>query len=157
MEVARIVELLKERFGEALVEEHLEVVDPWIEVRREALVEICRFLRDDPRLEFNQLMCLSGVHVKDDLLWSVCHVFSYTHRHRLGLKVVLGTGDNHCPTLTGIWPAADWHERESYDLVGIVYDGHPDPRRILCPEDWVGHPLRKDYVTPSTYNGMPLD
>jgi NADH-quinone oxidoreductase subunit C len=156
MNVTTICENLKAAFPDAIQEEFLDVVDPWIKVSRESLVELCTYLRDNQDMQFNQLMCLSGVHTKDKELWNVLHVYSSVHRHRIGLKVVMTEEDNHCPSVSCIWATADWHERESYDLVGIIYDNHPDLRRILLEDDWEGHPLRKDYKTPDSYNGMPL-
>jgi NADH-quinone oxidoreductase subunit C len=157
VDVNQITSILNETCPGVVKSEHLEEASPWLEIGREGLPSICRALRDDQRLACNQLMCLSGVHTADGELWSVLHVFSSTHRHKLGLKVVLHVDDPHCPSVADIWPTADWHEREAYDMVGIVYDGHPDLRRILCPDDWEGHPLRKDYQAPTTYNGMQLD
>ena len=84
----------------------------------------------------------------------VYHLFSYEHRHKFVLKVHLPREGAHVPTVEGTWAVANWHEREAYDLFGIVFDGHSDLRRILLPDDWVGHPLRKDWVDPDFYNGM---
>ncbi len=88
----------------------------------------------------------------------------WTKRHAFCVKVKVACDDPHIPSVAEVWPTADWHEREAYDLMGIIFDGHPDsvdgpdgthPRRILCPDDWVGHPLRKDYVFPMEYDGIP--
>jgi NADH-quinone oxidoreductase subunit C len=155
-----IIRHVRAALPEAIREEHSEAFCPWILVERAQLRALATLLRDDPELAFNQLMCLSGVHVpgpEGDMLWSVLHLFSQRFGHKLGVKVVLDSADPVCPTVSDLWPTADWHEREAYDMVGIRYEGHPDLRRILCPDDWEGHPLRKDYVTPATYNGMPLD
>lgn len=160
MEFAALVQHICQALPEAVLEEHAEAFSPWILVERGQLGALALLLKDDPALAFDQLMCLSGVHAPaadGDRLESVVHLFSSRHRHKLGLKVVLDSADPLCPSLAGVWPAADWHEREAFDMVGIRYEGHPDLRRILCPDDWEGHPLRKDYVTPATYNGMPLD
>lgn len=163
MDFAALVQHIRAALPEAVLEEHPEAFSPWILVRREDLPALALLLRDDPALDFNQLMCLSGAHAPaaatggGDSLWNVLHLFSSRLGHKLGLKVVLDTADPACPSVAGVWATADWHEREAYDMVGIVYTGHPDLRRILCPDDWAGHPLRKDYVAPATYNGMPLD
>lgn len=160
MDFAALVQHLRAAMPEAVLEEHPEAFSPWILVRREALGQMALLLRDDPALAFNQLMCLSGAHApgaEGDRLWNVLHLYSTRHGHKLGLKVVLDAADPACPSVADVWATADWHEREAYDMVGITYTGHPDLRRILCPDDWQGFPLRKDYVAPATYNGMPLD
>ncbi len=93
------------------------------------------------------LHCLSGVDWPD-YFESVYHLWSMTHKHWTVLKVRMSKDEPKVPTMTHLWPAADWHEREAYDLFGIQYEGHPDLTRILLPDEWEGHPLRKDYVYP---------
>lgn len=117
-------------------------------VAREQIVELCRFLKTAPGLEFNMLADLSGVDrgPEEEPRFEVnYHLLSLTKNHRLRLKVLLNDEDAHVPTVVNVWRTASWHERETYDLIGVVFDGHPDLRRILMPEDAVGHPLRKDY------------
>ena len=115
-------------------------------VSKERIVEVCRFLRDDPDLAFDYLSDLSGVDYpkREKRFEVVYHLYSISKGHRLRLKVEVGEGEA-VPTMTGIWRTADWHEREAYDLLGIPFEGHPDLRRILLPDDWEGHPLRKEY------------
>ncbi len=132
------------------------------------LVEICTFLRDDPRLRFDLLNCISGVdYLETDPkkvakagfephLEVVYHLSSFTHRHRFVVKLILPRWKDNVegqlpevPTVSHVWSAADWHERETYDMYGIVFTGHPDLRRILLAEDWEGYPLRKDYEYPA--------
>lgn len=125
--------------------------DAWTEVVVPAklLKDVARFVRDDERLQLNFLSSLSGVDNQDDGLQAVYHLISIpAGRPQLIIKVnAEGGRDNaHVPSVVDIWPTANWHEREAWDLVGIRFDGHPDLRRILLREDWVGHPLRKDYV-----------
>lgn len=117
-------------------------------VPREQIVELCRFLKTAPGLEFNMLADLSGVDrgPEEEPRFEVnYHLLSLTKTHRLRLKVLLNDEDAHVETVTNVWRTANWHERETYDLVGVIFDGHPDLRRILMPDDAVGHPLRKDY------------
>jgi len=117
-------------------------------VPREHIVAVCSFLKSAPGAEFNFLADLCGVDrgVEEEPRFEVnYHLFSTTKSHRLRLKVLLSEDDVHVPTVTGVWRTANWHERETYDLVGIVFDGHPDLRRILLPDDWQGHALRKDF------------
>ena len=111
----------------------------------ESLLDICRFLKDEA--EFDLLLSCAGVdwpkRPADERFESVYHLYSTHHHQYLVLKIT--ARHEHSPSLTPVWPAADWHERETYDLMGIQYDGHPNLSRILMPSDWLGYPLRKDY------------
>jgi NADH-quinone oxidoreductase subunit C len=149
-----VYERIKARFPEA-VTQVVETADPFAVIRRDAILKVCAFLRDDPELAFDFLSCLSGV---DDgkTLRVVYHLYSIRRNQNAVLKVDVGRDDPRTPSVVNVWPTADWHEREAYDLLGIRFDGHPDLRRILLPEDWEGHPLRKDYEFPEEYQGMPL-
>jgi NADH-quinone oxidoreductase subunit C len=126
-----------------------------IRVPREALIETARRLQGESDLNFDALMCLSGVDRATELE-VVYHLCSMRFRHRVTLRCVVAKDDPVIPSVCSIWPAADWHEREAWDLIGIRFAGHPDFRRILCPDDWEGHPLRKDYAMPVSYHGIPL-
>ncbi len=164
---------LKQRFGDKITGSNLEAIDPWIEVSPAGLREVCLYLRDEPSLRFNYLNCVSGVdYFEPDakkaakVTWQphtevVYHLWSLPNKVSLVLKVMLPRWKNdivgeipEVPTVSDIWPTADWHEREVYDLSGIRFLGHPNLRRILCPEDWVGYPLRKDYEQPLEYHGI---
>lgn len=125
--------------------------DDWTEVVVPAalLKDVARFVRDDERLKLNFLSSLSGVDYRDAGLQVVYHLISIpAGRPKLIMKVnAEGGRDNaHVPSVVDIWPTANWHEREAWDLLGIRFDGHPNLKRILLREDWIGHPLRKDYV-----------
>jgi NADH-quinone oxidoreductase subunit C len=117
-------------------------------VPRDKIVELCSYLKTAPDFEFNFLADLCGVDrgPEEEPRFEVnYHLFSTTKHHRLRLKVVLTDDDPHVATVTGVWRTANWHERETYDLLGIVFDDHPDLRRILLPDEWEGHALRKDF------------
>ena len=117
-------------------------------VPREHIVAICSHLKSAPETRFDFLADICGADrgVEEEPRFEVnYHLFSTTKHHRLRLKVVLNEDDAHVPTVTEVWRTANWHERETYDLFGIVFDGHPDLRRILLPDDWQGHALRKDF------------
>jgi NADH-quinone oxidoreductase subunit C len=140
----------------ALQREHLAWANEVIEalgettiiVPREHIVAVCTFLKTAPGLEFNFLADVCGFDrgPEEEPRFEVnYHLFSTTRHHRIRLKVVLSEVDAHVPTVTGVWRTANWHERETYDLFGVVFDGHPDLRRILLPDDWQGHALRKDF------------
>lgn len=112
------------------------------------IVDVCNALKTGPDAKFDFLADLCGVDrgVEEEPRFEVnYHLFSTTKHHRLRLKVVLNENSVHLPTVTGVWRTANWHERETFDLLGIIFDGHPDLRRILLPEDWQGHALRKDF------------
>jgi NADH-quinone oxidoreductase subunit C len=117
-------------------------------VPREQIVAICHYLKATPEFAFNLLADLCGVDrgPEEEPRFEVnYHLFSTTKFHRLRLKVLLHEEDAHVPTVTGVWRTANWHERETFDLFGVIFDGHPDLRRILLPDDWQGHALRKDF------------
>lgn len=122
-----------------------------VHLRREHIARVCRVFRDDPALRFELLSSVSGVDylaregADGRRLHSVYHLTSMTFRRRIRLEVAVSTADPHIPSVTAVYPTADWQERETWDLHGIVYDGHPSLTRIMMPDDWDGHPQRKDY------------
>nr|WP_042182536.1 NADH-quinone oxidoreductase subunit C [Kibdelosporangium sp. MJ126-NF4]CEL15046.1 NADH-ubiquinone oxidoreductase chain C [Kibdelosporangium sp. MJ126-NF4]CTQ93358.1 NADH-ubiquinone oxidoreductase chain C (EC 1.6.5.3) [Kibdelosporangium sp. MJ126-NF4] len=125
-------------------------------VAREHLVKICQTLRDEPALKFEFCASVSGVDYGVDVpqrLHSVYHLQSMTYRRRVRLEVAVDVEDAHVPSVVGVYPTADWQEREAWDMYGIVYDGHPALTRILMPDDWDGHPQRKDYPL----GGIPVE
>jgi NADH-quinone oxidoreductase subunit C len=140
----------------ALQREHPEWITEVIEafgevtvvVPREHIVNVCSFLKTASDARFNFLADLCGADrgPEEEPRFEVnYHLFSTSLYHRLRLKVLLNEDDVHVPTVTGVWRTANWHERETYDLVGVIFDGHPDLRRILLPDDWQGHALRKEF------------
>jgi NADH-quinone oxidoreductase subunit C len=167
------IDRLKRQFGDGIRGVNVEAIDPWIEVAPEALVEVARYLRDEPDLRFTFLNCITGVdYFEPDPKKAskagfephtevVYHLWSFQSKSNLVLKVILPRWQNdepgqlpEVPSVAGVWSTANWHEREVYDLSGVYFVGHPDLRRILCPEDWEGHPLRKDYEMPLEYHGI---
>lgn len=155
MDAAAIHGLLQARFGAAAGECRTTAKQPWIAVNPGAIVDVCRFLRDEPELGFDCLSNQTGVdYASEGLLQVVYHLYSYVHRHAIVVKVDVPRDAPELPSVVGVWPAADWLEREIYDLIGVTFTGHPDLRRLLMPEDWVGHPLRKDFVEPESYHGI---
>jgi NADH-quinone oxidoreductase subunit C len=155
MTTAEVHEKLSAKFGEK-IGELSEGVDPSCIVATDAIEEICRWLADEPGLELKSLMCLSSTD-DGEKLGVVYNLHSMTHQNRITLKVELtDREDPHVPTVSSVFGTAEWHEREAYDMMGIVFDGHPDLRRILCPEDWEGWPLRKDYKVQETYRGLKV-
>lgn len=154
METKEIFDYLSTLFPE--LELQLDEEVPCIIVPREGIRDVALQVRDDEALRFDTLMCLSGVDGGDGTLLAVYHLHSMPLGHKLTLKVVVQADDAHIPTVEKVWRIADWHEREAYDLIGIIFDGHRDLRRILLPYDWEGYPLRKDYEVPEFYNGMKV-
>jgi NADH-quinone oxidoreductase subunit C len=171
MKIEEIHQRLVSKFGDAIRDLKVGVIDPWIEIAPTAIAEVASYLKSDPDLKFESLNDLTGAdwletdpkkknpcepHVE-----VVYHLYSYSLKHRCKLKVKLPRWKNgvagdlpQVPSVAHVWPVADWHEREAYDLVGIYFTNHPNLRRILCPEDWEGHALRKDYEFPLEYHGV---
>ena len=117
-------------------------------VPRSSIVEVCAHLKSAPGFEFDMLSDLTGVDrgPEEEPRFEVNYqLFSTKRYHRMRLKVLLNQEDAHVQTVTGVWRTANWHERETFDLMGVRFDGHPDLRRILLPDDWQGHALRKDF------------
>ena len=137
---------LKEKFPELILETVEFRGELTIVVKREDIVPVCNFLRDDPELSFNFLSDLCGAdHMGRKPRFDVVyHLYSIDKKHRVRLKVEVEEGEN-VPTVTSVWSNANWFEREVFDMFGVKFDNHPDLRRILMPEDWEGHPLRKDF------------
>jgi NADH-quinone oxidoreductase subunit C len=173
MKIQDIHDRLNQTFQRWLVGKNFEAIDPWIEIKAEGLPEIAQFLRDEPDLRFDLLHCITAVDYFEpdakkaaQVEWQphvemIYHLSSMTHRHRLVLKFNLPRWlddvEGRLPevqSVSGVWRTAEWHEREVFDLMGITFPGNADLRRILCAEDWVGHPLRKDYVPPAEYHGI---
>jgi NADH-quinone oxidoreductase subunit C len=147
-----IVQRLRDRFGPALVETHAQHGDTTVVVERGALADLLRTCRDEPALGFDVLMDLTAVDYlkypgrEDGPRFEVVyHLYSLAHNHRIRVKVRVDEDDAVVPTAVGLWPIADWLEREVWDMFGVRFAGHPDLRRLLLYEEFVGHPLRKDY------------
>jgi len=143
---------LQRRFGDAIVETHEQRGDATAVVARAAILTVLTHCRDDVALAFDVLMDLTAVDYlrypgrEDGPRYEVVyHLYSIAHNHRLRLKVRLDEDDATVPTAVALWPIANWLEREVWDMFGVRFDGHPDPRRLLMYEEFVGHPLRKDY------------
>lgn len=174
MGIQEILKRLTAEFGsEVILESNSESLDPWIVVAPAHISKVAAFLKNDPALRFNSLCDLTGVdYFEPDSklaakfpfephLEVVYHILSIPFRHRLKMKVKLPRWKDgvegqlpELPTVSDVWAIANWHEREAYDLVGINFIGHPNLVRILCVDDWVGHPLRKDYEFPLEYHGV---
>jgi NADH-quinone oxidoreductase subunit C len=144
---------VKERFPGKVLEVIEKGPDPFIVVDPAALVDVCQFLHEDAETSFDCLSNQSGVDYKDRIE-VVYHLFSYSKRHQAVLKVKLPRETPQVHTLESIWKSANWMEREIFDLLGVNFEGHSDLRRLLMPEDWEGHPLRKDFVEPKEYHGI---
>lgn len=143
-----------------------------IEIHPDSIIPVCSFLASDHRTQADSLSLLSGIDnangkkVKQDdgieiesgaTLSVIYHLESFTLKNLCVLRVTVPAEDARVPSVTSVWKAADWHEREAYDLIGIQFEGHSDMRRILMPYDWeFGHPLRKDYKNPEFYQGMKV-
>ena len=155
MEAKEVYDRLEQRFPGKVSAFKGDVFNPYLSVEAQAILDVCGYLRDEPELRFEVLSDLTALDLpKDSMLQVVYHLYSYAHRHQIVLKANLQREEPHISTVEGIWKAANWMEREVFDLFGVVFDGHSDLRRILLPEDWIGYPLRKDYVEQEEYDGI---
>ena len=155
MDSSEIHSRLRTKMGAALLDANDSAKDPFVVVDAADLAGTCLFLRDDEDLRFDSLSNLSGVDYRaDGVIELVYHLYSYEHRHWAILKVRVPRDEPVVSTVENVWKAANWLEREIYDLLGVVFEGHSDLRRLLMPEDWIGHPLRKDFVEPEEYHGI---
>jgi NADH-quinone oxidoreductase subunit C len=151
-----IVRTLEERFPGKISQALPDDRHPRIHVDAPDWREIAEFVVRDPGLRLDWLQCLSGVdYVADNKMACVYDLWSFEHRHMIAIKVLTPRDAPSIPSVADLWSAADWHEREAFDMFGIDFPGHPDLRRILCADDWEGFPLRKDYQFPREYHGIP--
>ncbi len=159
MKAEEIFDKLKGELGEAAVFDFHPTgadKDPWFQVDPYGIEAVAVKMKTDPDLHFDYLECITGIDFPDDKkIHVVYHVYSYAKKHRIVMKALLDRDDPALPTLCNVWPAANWQERECFDLLGVLFDGHPDLRRLLLPDDWEGHPLRKDYAEADEYHGIP--
>ncbi len=151
-----VFEKLKTKFPDAVLAKEETKPDASIKIEPSRIKDILSYLKDE--LKFETLGCISGVdYPKLPAICVVYHPTSYTHKMIVPLKAYLPrTESPEIPSVTSLFKGANWLERETFDMLGVNFTGHPDQRRILCPEDWKGSPLRKDFVTPDCYNGMPV-
>lgn len=160
MTFSEITNLLTAEFGTD-IQANTQNSQPYLIVPAHQLVAICQFLRDEDRLFFDLLACVTGIDngVEANTVEVVYNLTSIPYAHDLMLKVIVPRNTNSSklpsvPSVAHLWRTADWHERETFDLVGIQFENHPDLRRILLPTDWEGHPLRTDYKEQELYHGI---
>ena len=143
----KVLDALKKKFGKAILDTASQHGDEIAYIDRKKLIDVATWLRDDKAMAFDcPVFCTAIDKLGDEPRFEVCYQLrSQTHRHRLRIKVSLEEDDVTMPSLAGIWPAFNWLERECYDMYGIQFENHPDLRRIYMYDEFVGHPLRKDY------------
>ena len=170
---AAFLEQLQAAIPDGVVGQNLDAIDPWVEVSADGLLAVCRWLKDQSPVPFDSVQCITAVDwFQPDpkkaakVSWDphvelVYHLWNTVAKASLVLKVNVPRWKDdvagrlpEVPSVACVWRGADWHEREVFDLSGVRFVGHPDFRRILCPEDWEGYPLRKDYEMPLEYHGI---
>ncbi|MTA84596.1 MAG: NADH-quinone oxidoreductase subunit C [Actinobacteria bacterium] len=147
-EVADELERAYPLFSDAIEKVIVDRGELTLHIKRERLVEVAKILRDTPSLRFEFCLGVSGVHYPNEKgreLHAVYPLLSITNNRRIRLEVSVPESDPHIPSLVEVWAGNNWNERETYDMFGIIFDGHPALTRILMPDDWPGHPQRKDY------------
>lgn len=143
----KVLEKLKANYGGTFIEATEFRGELTVIVPKERIVEVCRFLKEDDKLAFDLLADLCGIdmYTPQKRFGVIYNLYSLKTKHRVRLKIFTEEEHPHVPTVTGVWGTANWHERETYDMFGIVFDGHPDLRRIYMPDEFEYHPLRKDF------------
>ena len=153
MEIIDISKLLVEKFSNSI--EFLEDTN-FIKVSSSKWEETALFIKENDKLKFDYLMCISSYDSGNKETYGVAYNFKSTSiGHELEIRIEI-TDKESIPSIAHLWGAADWHEREAYDMMGLKFDNHPNFKRILLPEDWSGYPLRKDFETPEYYRGMRI-
>jgi NADH-quinone oxidoreductase subunit C len=165
MNFSELATILQEKFKDSISVQNTETLQPRILIeKKEFLLEIAHFLYSDEHLYFDNLACI--IALDNETSFEVIYqLYSYPFEHSITLAIVLdkeldgqlGSQNPTVGSLISIWKAADWHEREAFDMIGIYFENHPDLRRLLMPADWEGFPLRKDYKTQETYHGIKVD
>jgi NADH-quinone oxidoreductase subunit C len=155
---AVIVEKLKARFGEQAIQASEFRSELTVVVPKDRIVEICRFLKEDAELSFDLLADVCGIdmNTSEKRFGVIYNLYSLRTTFRIRLKTFTEEEDPKVPTVTGVWGTANWHERETYDMFGIVFEGHPDLRRVYMPDEFEHHPLRKDFPLMGIPGSIPL-
>ena len=158
--IQKFTDILTSSFGEEII---LQSDHQCLTVPTERIAEVCMLLHKQEECYFDMLSCLTGLDngVEKSTMEVIYNLYSIPFEHSLMLKVIVERNKENeplseVPSVSHIWRTADWHEREAFDLLGISFSNHPDLRRILLPEDWVGHPLRKDYKAQEYYHGIQV-
>ena len=153
MGIQDISTLLKDKYPDSIDYSEDSI---FVKVQAEKWLEVASLLKGDDKLKFDYLMCISSYDCGDKETYGVSYNLKSTSiGHELELRIEV-TDKESIPSVANLWRAADWHEREAYDMMGIKFDNHPNFKRILLSDDWSGHPLRKDYEAPDYYRGMPV-
>ena len=151
MITSEICELLKSLDSVSISED-----SSFISVDSESLLDLAKFLKSESKLDFDFLMCITAIDNGKSSDFTVVYNF-YSNKHGHSCEVRVSTSiDSEIPSLSALWKSADWHEREAYDMMGVVFSNHPDLKRILLPQDWEGHPLQKNYKVADYYHGVPI-
>ena len=145
LQPSEIGDRLRAQFGDDIQDVQDQFGHAVITISRERYEELARFLRDDPDLAFDYFDFTAGVDLGDQGVQVLTHLYSTRHNHHVRLKVMCGTENPTCPTLSEVYSGANWHERETWELFGVVFEGHPHLVKLLLPEPFEGHPLRKDF------------
>ncbi len=156
--ISTVVELLKTRFPGSVISISEFRNETTVVLRREDIVDVCMALRDDESCRFDYLsdLCGADAYTPENRFEVVYNLLSLSHKHRIRLKITADETDARVPSVTSVWPGAEWPEREAYDMYGIHFDGNKDLRRMYMPEDFDYHPLRKDFPLMGIPGAMPL-
>jgi len=162
---AKIAGVLRAQFPGLVLASDIDGLHPSLTLSPENWKEAAAFLRHDPRAGFNFLRCISSLDLYPEPFIELVYDLMalepagpgepWRCAATVAIRLRVPRDGGSVPSVADIWPAAEWHEREAFDLMGVKFEGHPDHRRILCPDDWIGHPLRKDYQYPTEYDGIP--
>ncbi|MBI3586682.1 MAG: NADH-quinone oxidoreductase subunit C [Ignavibacteriales bacterium] len=154
----KVIEQLKSRFGESNIEANEFRDELTVVVPKEIIVDVCRFLKDDSTLKFDLLADLCGIdmYTPAKRFGVIYNLYSLTSHHRIRLKTFVEEENPKLPTVSTVWATANWHERETYDMFGIIFEGHPDLRRMYLPDEFEHHPLRKDFPLMGIPGSLPL-
>lgn len=156
LSVEQIADRVTGAFGEKILSAPIRSKHPRVEIQAEDWRAVATFLKHEPAFRFDWLENLSGIdYAADERMAVVVDLLGFEAGHRFAVKIFTPRAAPSVPSVADLWPAAGWHEREAFDLLGIDFPGHPDLRRILLADDWTGHPLRKDYVFPRQVHGIP--
>ena len=158
MDFNEIKSVLAEQFSEAVIGEDLNSTPETLIIDKSAILNVCEFLHSTEGLYFDSLSCVTGIDngPEKNTMEVIYNLYSIPYNHHLMVQVELNRENPTIDSLTSIWKTADWHERETFDLLGIRFENHPDLRRILLHNDWEGYPLRKDYQEQEKYHGMTV-